>query len=79
MNRFRFYHYRDHRDGDVLIAYTGNKPWYCGTCGDRNEDREFCGTCSTQRGKWQCGCGHLNPKHADDCESCGNTKPDDVE
>lgn len=76
--RLRFAHYAESADeGATLVAYLeGHNVWDCGRCGEVNKNREFCGICSARRGEWGCDCGHLNPKDAEECESCGREKPD---
>lgn len=81
MLRYRIHHDREHRDGlDDMIApvIVPGAIWYCGACGEDNEDGDVgCWYCRTERGDWMCSeDGHKNPKGADECEECGRERPD---
>lgn len=73
MSHFRFFPYRDTRDGDALIVHVGvDSEWDCEVCPQQNPGwRSHCEWCSQERGNWVCGCGHLNPRETHHCEVCG--------
>ena len=81
--RYRIVRDRSHRDDDVMIVpvYTEGPPWRCAIDGEENgDDWGRCMFCNHERGTWRCNsCDHLNPDRADECEGCGNQKPEDVE
>jgi len=56
---------------------TAQTPWTCEVCNTTEGNTlgwERCMVCNRVKGTWLCECGHLNPKTAKECETCGRNK-----
>ena len=56
---------------------TAQDAWTCEVCSTTEGNThgwDRCMVCNRPKGTWLCECGHLNPKTATECETCGRNK-----